>query len=199
MYLSFGFGANYRLLTLDATFRRLEIESVTQAYRRARCCRVFLLDNEGTLAPDLRQRRVQGAQGSDDAFELNNAGAPPNEAVLDCLREILKDPRNIVVIISGRPKQHMEQWFASVPNICLAAEHGFCYKIPTLLGEEWYTMATSQIDFTWKTIALEMMTQYRKRTQVAAGELFLAGNGVLLVGLTMDNGVVVSFVDEILF
>ena len=53
-YLPIGFGANYRVMTMEAGFRRLEVDHVVQGYRNARACRVFLVDNEGTLAPDTR-------------------------------------------------------------------------------------------------------------------------------------------------
>lgn len=141
-YVSFGFGANYRLMSLDATFRQLETEDVIHAYRKSRTCRVFFLDNEGTLAPDLRQRfaRTTNNLQTDDVSELHSQGAPPNPQILSCLAELLTDNRNIVVIISGRSKNQLNDWFSSIPSIGLAAEHGFCYKIPSILGEEWCSL-----------------------------------------------------------
>ena len=41
--------------------------------------------------------------------------------------------------------------FKGVPNIGLAAEHGFCYRIPSILGDEWYQEATTT-DLSWKNV-----------------------------------------------
>ncbi|CAD7955266.1 unnamed protein product [Amoebophrya sp. A25] len=178
-YVAVGFGANFRLLSLDTAFTKLYTEDVIHAYRTARGCRVFLLDNEGTLAPNLATRfaRTQDNLRVREVSELNSYGAAPSTVVLQALNELMKDPRNIVVVISGRTKEQLDHWFSQVPKIGLAAEHGFCYRIPPLLGEEWVQLQTAATDFQWKQIAFELMKEYSARTQGS----FMENKGSALV------------------
>lgn len=74
--------------------------------------RLILLDYDGTLAdftpiPDLAQ---------------------PEERVLELLRDLAANPRNRVVIVSGRDQATLEKWFGALP-IDLIAEHGIFTKI----------------------------------------------------------------------
>jgi trehalose 6-phosphate synthase/phosphatase len=79
---------------------------------------------------------------------------------------LCEDPRNIVIITSGRQRGLLETWFGSVNNIGYAAEHGFTYKVP---GEDWKMMlppgCESTVDMTWTSIAFQLMDLYRKRVQ----------------------------------
>ncbi|EER06616.1 trehalose-6-phosphate synthase, putative, partial [Perkinsus marinus ATCC 50983] len=61
---------------------------------------------------------------------LMSHGNPPSAAVLDALSKLCSDPRNTVVILSGREKSLLQEWFGSVRNIGLAAEHGYYWKLP---------------------------------------------------------------------
>ncbi len=49
--------------------------------------------------------------------------------VLDILQSLC-DLGNTVVIVTGRDKQTMENWFHSIPGLALAAEFGFYYRPP---------------------------------------------------------------------
>lgn len=165
-YVTYGFGANFRLMSMDANFCKLHYDDVITSYKTSRTTRVFFLDNEGTLAPDMRHLYSRantnkaaygggGGAGGAQCFgggggggtsstlnnsveDLNSRGTPPRESVLQCLRELAGDPKNIVVVISGRSRTQMSDWFDSVKNIGLAAEHGWCFKIPQVTGEDWY-------------------------------------------------------------
>ena len=55
-----------------------------------------------------------------DVNDLQSHGAPPSEQVLLCLKELLKDAHNHVVILSGRNKQRLDAWFSGVPGLSLA-------------------------------------------------------------------------------
>ncbi|CAD7976959.1 unnamed protein product [Amoebophrya sp. A25] len=185
-YICYGFGANYRLMSLDAQFRKLETDDVIQSYRTSRTSRVFFLDNEGTLAADLRHLYSRRGAAPTNSEELNSKGAPPRESVLQCLRELSRDPKNIVVVISGRSKTQMQDWFASVPNIGLAAEHGWCYRLPSISGDDWYV--TSQgvengKDSTWKKIVFELLKHYVHRTQGS----YIENKGSALVWTYRDS------------
>ena len=178
VYVSFGFGANTRLLGIDQHFGKLNSSDVVQAFQRSSSgLRLFLLDNEGTLAPDLRElaREHQASGGfpdshSDSTARLSDQGAPPSKAVLSFLKILCKDKRNVVVITSGRPRRMLESWFSSVPGIGYAAEHGFTYKVDAITENKWITMlppgCESTVDITsWTSVAFQLMDIYRKRVQ----------------------------------
>jgi trehalose 6-phosphate synthase/phosphatase len=70
---------------LDSAFRKLEIEAVTAAYRHAKGSRVFFLDNEGTLAPDLRAlySRVSNTVEAQDVHNLQSHGERKEVKIID--------------------------------------------------------------------------------------------------------------------
>ncbi|CEL98035.1 unnamed protein product [Vitrella brassicaformis CCMP3155] len=175
LYVSWGFGAGYRVLGMDQHFRHLEVTEVIQAFRKAKN-RIFFFDHEGTLAPD--RRRITAIPGEN----LFSQGSGPSKAVQACLQTLCKDPRNTVVILSGRDKESIEAWFGGIENIGLAAEHGFYYKVPTITGNQWYCMSQN-VDYTWKQIAVELMMQYVKRTQGS----FIENKGSALVFQYRDS------------
>ncbi len=54
----------------------------------------------------------------------------PDPKVLHLLNDISKDPNNIILIISNNTKTQMHNWYAEkCPNIGLAAENGFFWRI----------------------------------------------------------------------
>ena len=69
--------------------------------------RLILLDYDGTLVP----------------FSAKPWLAKPSDEVIAVLRDLAENPKNEAVLISGREKANMEQWFGSL-NIGLVAEHG---------------------------------------------------------------------------
>ena len=172
VYVAFGFGANTRLVGVDQNFGKLDTGEVVKAYKKA-SLRLFLLDNEGTLAPDLRElAREHGASVSTrftQEEQLRDLGVPPSSDVQKYLSALCADARNVVVITSGRPRKMLENWFGNVKNIGYAAEHGFTYKVPALTGEEWKTMlpsgCESSVDMSWTSVAFQLMDLYRKRVQ----------------------------------
>jgi trehalose 6-phosphate synthase/phosphatase len=83
-----------------------------RAYAQARR-RLILLDYDGTLVP----------------FVDDPSMAHPGHRVLTLVRQLVDDPANHVVIISGRDRRSLERWFDSVP-VHLIAEHGFQSKGP---------------------------------------------------------------------
>ena len=170
VYVAFGFGAKTRLLGIDQNFGELDLRDVAKSFHKSQK-RLFLLDNEGTLAPDLRELvREHGASAAvHEAERLHDRGAPPTEAVLRCLSILCGDPRNVVVITSGRQRGLLESWFSSVRGIGYAAEHGFTYKVPPLTKDTWKTIlppgCESTVDMSWTSIAFQLMELYRQRVQ----------------------------------
>ena len=81
--------------------------------------RLLLLDYDGTLVP----------------FSEKPEEARPGEELIRLLQELADDPRNEVVLISGRDKDTLEKWFGGL-KIGLVAEHGAWIKEK---GKEWET------------------------------------------------------------
>ncbi len=86
------------------------VQRVKEAYGRAER-RLLILDYDGTLSP-FRAR-------PEDAF--------PSRDILDVLQRLSADPRNKVVISSGRDHSTLEEWLGHLP-LDMAAEHGVFFK-----------------------------------------------------------------------
>jgi trehalose 6-phosphate synthase/phosphatase len=69
--------------------------------------RLLFLDYNGTLIP----------------FARTPQKAQPDKPLLSLLEKLAGDPKNEVVLISGRDRATLEEWFGSV-NVGLVAEHG---------------------------------------------------------------------------
>ncbi|XP_026192293.1 probable alpha,alpha-trehalose-phosphate synthase [UDP-forming] 9 [Cyclospora cayetanensis] len=155
----------------SADFVYLDTALVMNAFRNSRH-RVFFFDCEGTLAPDQRRLTMMHTNGE----QLFAAGRPPSPQVQKCLKALLRSPKNTVVILSGRDRTLLEDWFRGVKGIGLCAEHGYYYRLDRLTGDEWGCMCPDA-DFTWKSVAMELMLQYVKRTQGS----FIENKGSALV------------------
>jgi trehalose 6-phosphate synthase/phosphatase len=80
--------------------------SLVQQYRSARR-RSILLDYDGTLVPFAKEPKY----------------AQPDQELLELLSSLGSDPANETVIVSGRPRRDLENWFGKLP-VSLVAEHG---------------------------------------------------------------------------
>jgi trehalose 6-phosphate synthase/phosphatase len=79
-------------------------------YRSSRR-RFFFLDYDGTLTPLVRHPGLAG----------------PDSARRELLRSLAADPKNSVVIASGRDRRTVDEWFGDLP-LGLVAEHGAWLK-----------------------------------------------------------------------
>jgi trehalose 6-phosphate synthase/phosphatase len=109
---------------------------VLPAYVKARQ-RLFLLDYDGTLAqlaplPEL---------------------AKPTPKLLALLARLTADADNTVVIVSGRPRQTLDDWLGDLP-VNLIAEHGFFTK---KVGQDWQSAKPEEQ--TWKEGVRTLMEQ----------------------------------------
>lgn len=73
--------------------------------------RLILLDYDGTLVPFARHPEL----------------AKPDEGLLKILKQLSEDHKTNVVLLSGRTKDILQEWFG-VLNMELVAEHGACIK-----------------------------------------------------------------------
>lgn len=104
--------------------------------------RLILLDYDGTLIP----------------FVVRPERARPDERLLELLRLLSHEPKNEVVIISGRDKATLENWFGSL-NMGLVAEHGVWIKER---GGNWEMIEPLKND--WKEEIRPILEIYVDRT-----------------------------------
>ena len=67
-----------------------------------------MLDYDGTLAP----------------FVPLPQSAVPSQELIEILKRLVQDEASLVALISGRSRADLERWFAGIPNLWIAAEHG---------------------------------------------------------------------------
>lgn len=102
---------------------------------------LLLLDYDGTLVPFAQRPEL----------------AKPTREVLKVLDRLAADPRNEVVIISGRDRTTLEDWFGELP-IGLVAEHGAWVR---KRNEGWKMM--KPLTGGWKTKLLPVLEIYADR------------------------------------
>ncbi|MGA2261319.1 MAG: bifunctional alpha,alpha-trehalose-phosphate synthase (UDP-forming)/trehalose-phosphatase [Acidobacteriota bacterium] len=117
----------------------IESEIITK-YRQA-SRRVIFIDYDGTLVPFSRIPEL----------------AIPEAQTMHQLKLLVEDPKNSVVIISGRIKDFMEEWLGQV-NAFLIAEHGAFQKAPRGTWE-----CTIDPDQTWKEGISAVLQRYLDR------------------------------------
>jgi len=164
----------FRMVALDANFRKLEEGAVTSAYATS-AVRVLLLDYDGTLTGGASSHlggsgHLPSASHSHHAHLASSGASPgseaPSEAVLAVLRALTADTRNRVCLFSGRPKAELTEWFASVPSLGLVAENGCYVRLAGGAGGgagEWEALVP-HADYSWKKMALPILQQYQEST-----------------------------------
>ena len=133
-------------------FKALDTQRAMLAFRRSNR-RAFLLDWGGTL--------TTADTGFYDVRDEEKYAVP--ESVLSTLRALCEDPNNHVMILSGLNRDKVQSAFGSVPNLSLAVEHGFHYKIR---NGEWEQLLPG-VDTSWCEVAEAIVTVYTKRTSGA--------------------------------
>ncbi|ONM38147.1 trehalose-6-phosphate synthase6 [Zea mays] len=101
-----GLGFGFRVVALDPHFRKLNMDSIVNAYEISES-RAILLDYDGTLVPQ------------------TSINKEPSPEVLNIINTLCSDSRNIVFLVSGRDKDTLGKWFSSCPKLGIAAEHGY--------------------------------------------------------------------------
>ncbi|KAK9815725.1 hypothetical protein WJX72_008591 [[Myrmecia] bisecta] len=133
---------SFRMVALTENFRKLEPLVLMNAFSRADK-RLLLLDYDGTLMPS------------------STIHSKPTPEVMAVLHGLTADPRNTVYIISGRARQELADWFGSVEQLGLAAEHGFyCRKGAS---HEWEARFAHS-EFAWKEMVLPILQVYTEST-----------------------------------
>lgn len=117
-------------------------DMLLKKYQRAQK-RLLLLDYDGVLRP----------------FVNNPALATPTPQIRQLLEHLSDNPLNEVVIISGRSKAQLQDWFGDLP-IALIAEHGAAFRQKN--DKRWHKAAGLHAD--WKTKVMPILERYAKRT-----------------------------------
>ncbi|UZR92339.1 bifunctional alpha,alpha-trehalose-phosphate synthase (UDP-forming)/trehalose-phosphatase [Chondrinema litorale] len=128
-------GLNLKLVTGKT------LDKIVKHYSEAES-RLILLDYDGTLKP----------------FASNPKAVKPDEELINLLTKLTEDPKNRVVIISGRDKSTLEEWVGHL-KIDLIAEHGVWLK---KLGAGWSTIEL--LDQGWKEKIRSILDLYVDRT-----------------------------------
>ncbi|MFZ1484322.1 MAG: bifunctional alpha,alpha-trehalose-phosphate synthase (UDP-forming)/trehalose-phosphatase [Candidatus Saccharimonadales bacterium] len=111
--------------------------------------RLLLLDYDGTLVP----------------FAKHPGDAKPSKELLAFIKQLTKDPRNDVVIVSGRDKDYLQTWFGSL-HMGLAAEHGALFRRKG--GKNWHKTSSAPLD--WQPDVLGLFNYYSDLTPGAFTE-----------------------------
>lgn len=105
--------------------------------------RIILLDYDGTLVP----------------FSRYPDKALPDDKVKKQLKQLSKDSKNTVVIVSGRDKKFLNKCFGRL-KIILIAEHGFFTKKP---GTKWIAITETPDKNEWKSNVKPLLKKYTDR------------------------------------
>jgi trehalose 6-phosphate synthase/phosphatase len=115
-------------------------EKIIKDYRVAQN-RILFLDYDGTLVSFAKYP------------ELATIDLP----TLTLIQKLANDPKNKIIIISGRDKEFLERQFSEA-NVTLVAEHGYFIKNPNKNWESTY-----QSDNNWKKLVLPILNEYVNR------------------------------------
>jgi trehalose 6-phosphate synthase/phosphatase len=127
------------VLAVRLVNRAIENQIAQQYHRASR--RILLLDYDGTLVPFARYPEM----------------AVPSERVLGQLGRLTADPKNTVVIISGREREFLDKWFSKLRTILVAEHGGFVRMLPT----GWAGLVDA--DPAWKRQVLPVLQRYADR------------------------------------
>lgn len=118
------------------------IDNIKSRYRESKS-RIIFLDYDGTLT----------------GFHKDPQKAIPNKELYTILERLVSDTNNRIVIISGRDKETLGEWFKDYNQITFIAEHGVWVKPP---NGEWGML--EKIDKQWMDIIRPLISFYVDRT-----------------------------------
>ena len=111
--------------------------------------RLFLLNYDGTLVK----------------FYRNPADAKPTETKLELLRNLCADPSNTVVVLSGRRRETLGEWFGHIPHLHLVAEHGaYIRRAHAASPNDCEWKVQYEIRDEWKDTIRPVMDRFMDRT-----------------------------------
>ena len=151
-YLGVDDTFNFKLKKISSKFNKLDIDFVTKLYGKS-YKRLIFLDFEGTLpSEDIGQGRI-------DKFFKDRK---PSKEILNLLTELTNEKKNNVYIVAGKGYSQLNDWFGSIPNLGLSAEHGFLYKANS--ESEWIKIMGKN-DEKWRDSCVNIMEPYTQRCE----------------------------------
>ncbi len=130
------------VVEVKASLNKEHRESLKEQYKKSNK-RLLLLDYDGTL------RSFVNSPDSDKAR--------PSKRLIDILVNLSADKKNKLVIVSGRPRSALEQWFKNL-DIDLIAEHGGWNRI----SSNWTRAKFDGTD--WRPEIITLLEKYHERT-----------------------------------
>jgi trehalose 6-phosphate synthase/phosphatase len=116
-------------------------DHIEKEYRNAKK-RILFLDYDGTLV----------------GFKAIPEQAIPDQDLKELLRTLIRDDNNTVVLISGRDRQILDNWFKDVKGLNLVASHGLWLKHA---GQKW--VMTASLENEWKESVRPIFELYADR------------------------------------
>jgi len=142
-----GLGLNFRVLGMRSGFDALQVDRVARSYRSA-CAtaattgatgaRVLIFDYGGTLVPDAAASSLDPVAAYAIAQGERSQAPKPSGDVRRVLAALAADARNVVFVVSGRERADLIDGLGdleSIPDLGLAAEHGYFLRWPRALGK----------------------------------------------------------------
>ncbi len=115
-----GLGLGFRMIGMNATFKQLDVDEVCQSWRTS-FKRVIFLDFGGTIVSEDNVKKFRG-------FNATGATVLIPSSVKKMLEELCKEKQNTVFIISGKERVPLAKAVEGIPQLGVAAEHGFYYR-----------------------------------------------------------------------
>ncbi len=115
---------------------------IEEAYKTAKN-RLILLDYDGTLV----------------GFQVRPELAQPDDLLMKLLKQLCENPKNTMVLISGRAKGDLQGWFDKIKDLNLVAAHGLWMRSAD--QPDW-SMAVP-LDSTWKGTLRPILDLYSDR------------------------------------
>ncbi len=118
------------------------VKNLIEKYKTAKR-RIIFLDYDGTLT----------------GFHNDPQMAMPNKELYSIMDKLLKPKENTIVVISGRDKETLSNWFEKYDHLAFIAEHGVWNKNP---NAEW--KMTDQIEKEWMKTIEPVLQNFVDRT-----------------------------------
>ena len=150
-YIGADEGLNFKLLKINPNFKKLNLKQIETDYEKSNK-RLLFLDYEGTL-PSAYQNS-----------EFVSKGSPPSTEILNLLKGLTADKRNKVFIVAGKGPDQLKEWFGSVKNLGLAAEHGFMYSVNRQGLDKWKKIVKNY-DNEWIKNCSDIISPYLERCE----------------------------------
>ena len=151
-YLGVDDTFNFKLKKINSKFNYANVDLITKYYGQS-FKRLIFLDYEGTLpSEDTGQVKI------DKLFKDRK----PSEEILNLLTDLTNDKKNSVFIVAGKGKTQLEEWFGSINNLGLSAEHGFLFKANS--KDEWKYIVNT-LDTKWRNTCINIIEPYTQRCE----------------------------------